>query len=423
MRRVRPIDSLERVEPRGYTRGMKPSATVLGRGQVKGERATPTMSRHCRMRAERILTDLLALPTAPFGEQYVIGYAREFCRQRPGLRVSQDKAGNMLIRYRSGHASRRRPLVLTAHMDHPGFIAEAMVAAGRLRARWYGSVRRQYFRDAKVRFFAGDGWIHGRVAEIRMDADGSGRPSARVMFAEVDVPAPVPQGAIGMWDFDDPVIEGGRLFARGCDDAAGSAAALAVLDGLVQTGAAADVYVLLTRAEEAGFVGAIAACRHRTIPANGLVVSIECSSQLPYAKVGDGPIVRVGDYTATFTPGVTAWCRAVADALAAADKSFAYQRRLMDGGTCESAVFYEFGYETTGLCIPLGHYHNMDCERNCLAAEYIDRNDWHNMVRWLSALATSDVKYDGRHPGFRARLRELEKRHAADLRRWNVRVS
>ena len=94
------------------------------------------------------------------------------------------------------------------------------------------------------------------------------------------------------------------MHARACDDLAGAAAALCALDRL----AAAEVghfAVLLTRAEEVGFVGAIAACELKTLPAGARVLSIECSRQSADAPVGGGPIVRVGDASSVFTSDLT----------------------------------------------------------------------------------------------------------------------
>ncbi len=371
-------------------------------------------------RHRRILTDLLALPTAPFAEDHVIAYVRDFCRDRPALRPTVDRAGNLLIRV---GPARRRPIVLVAHMDHPGFIAEELTAPprtgvpGRLRARWHGSVHPEYFDNADVRFFTGGRWVHGRVIRRATIETNTPRYPVRVVHADIEVDAPVAAGSPGMWDFPDPQIHGQRLRARGCDDVAGVAAILAAMDVLSQDPRRGSLAALLTRAEEVGFAGAIAACRNGTLPPGAFMISIECSPELPGVSMGDGPILRVGDYLSVFSPAAVAWCRVVADDLAAADPSFIYQRKLMDGGVCEATVFGEFGYAAMGLSIPLGNYHNMNRRRRALAPEVIHLADWDRLVRWFLALATTGVKYDGCQPGLRRRLLNLEKRNASDLRR------
>jgi endoglucanase len=364
-----------------------------------------------------ILKEMLALPTAPFAERYVMNAIVRFCRTR-GLKVGRDPAGNLLVRYRHGRRRVRRPVCLTAHMDHPGFVVERMRDRRTAVVTWRGGVRPEYFVGARVRFYdeasARNGptagrWVHGRIRSIRKHSTGG---VARVQSADVAVGTELSPGTIGMWDFPDPRVRGTRIFARGCDDVAGAAAILCCLDELVRQRVQTDVYVLFTRAEEVGFVGAIAACRQRTVPDKCLVVSVETSSQLPHARIGAGPILRVGDKSSTFTPTATAYARRAAEKLAQADKSFRFQRRLMDGGTCESTAFCAFGYTATGLCVALGNYHNMNVRRHRLGPEYIDLNDFANLVRWFVALTRAAEPFDGRDPALRASLERLERTHA-----------
>jgi endoglucanase len=133
--------------------------------------------------------------------------------------------------------------------------------------------------------------------------------------------------------------------------------------------------------------------------------------------MGDGPILRVGDKTTTYTPAATAFCRAVADQLARRDKKFAYQRKLMDGGTCECAAFCQFGYDATGVCIALGNYHNMNRRTGKLGAEYVHLADVANLVKWFVALTTAAPGYSGTDTGLLERLGKIERKYATLLRR------
>ena len=56
-----------------------------------------------------------------------------------------------------------------------------------------------------------------------------------------------------MWDQGAGRVKGKRFFSRVCDDLAGAAAALTMLDKLARKPPKAPVAVLLTRAEEEGF--------------------------------------------------------------------------------------------------------------------------------------------------------------------------
>ncbi|MCG3129528.1 MAG: hypothetical protein FLDDKLPJ_00261 [Phycisphaerae bacterium] len=360
-------------------------------------------------RAQRILTDLLTLPTAPFAEHHVLGYVEAFLRERRELRWTRDDAGNVLIHFKRGGKKVRRPVCITAHLDHPGFVADRMIGPRRVRAFWRGWVPPELFVGAKMRFFQNDRWVRGKVASIRT-AVKAGRK--RVDTAVIDVTTPVAPGSVGMWDFPDPKIRGGRIYARGCDDLAGAAAILTCLDRLTRSRTPGEAYFLLTRAEEVGFIGAIAACRLGTIPKRCVVVNVETSSQLPNARQGDGPILRVGDKASLFDPGVAAWLGAVAARIAKRDKAFRFQRKLMDGGTCEASAFCRFGYEAAGVCVALGNYHNVDRENNVLAPEHIHLEDWANLVRWFEALAAADHPFVPGNPELAAWIADLEATYA-----------
>ncbi|RME36432.1 MAG: M20/M25/M40 family metallo-hydrolase, partial [Planctomycetota bacterium] len=306
------------------------------------------------------------------------------------------------------------PVCLTAHMDHPGFVTDRMTGKRRVRAFWRGGVPREYFVGSGVRFFTAEhGWVRGRVRSVRT-VKRLGQ--LRVDTASIDVERPVESGTIGMWDFPDPRVRGRRIYARACDDLAGAAAMLCALDELVRRDHACEVYFLFTRAEEVGFIGAMAAARRKTIPPRCLVVAMETSSERVHARIGDGPILRVGDRASVFTPAVTAYCHRVARELAAVDRSFTFQRKLMDGGTCESSAYCALGYDATGLCLALGNYHNVDRTRNRLGPEYIDLLDFHNVVKWFVELARAPHPYRGRDADLDRQLAELRKTYAPLLR-------
>jgi endoglucanase len=145
----------------------------------------------------------------------------------------------------------------------------------------------------------------------------------------------------------------GRLAASACDDLAGAAAALAALDLSRGDPERRGFAVLLTRAEEVGLVGAIHAARSGTVGREARILSIETSRELANARIGEGPIIRVGD-------ALTAFDGKLANAIAWAARSagLRHQRALMDGGGCEASAFGLLGYRSTGLCVALGNWHN-----------------------------------------------------------------
>ncbi len=367
--------------------------------------------------AARILEELLALPTAPFAERYVMAHVESFCAARRGVTVKTDPAGNLLVRVKKGNTKVRRPVCLTAHLDHPGFIADKMIGKGKLRAIWRGGVRAEYFVGSGVRFFVDGKWRKGRIKSVTKKGTGK---AAGVETAVIEISGSIPRGAVGMWDCPEPAIRNGKIYARACDDLAGVAAMLCCIDRLSRSAVAAEGYFLFTRAEEVGFIGALAACRHKTIPANSFVVAVETSSELPSARMGDGPILRVGDKASIFNPAVTEHCREVADSLVGkkrgAKSGFTYQRKLMDGGTCESTAYCELGYEATGVCLALGNYHNMDTKRKRIGSEYVDAGDFASLVEWFVALCNPTNKYEGGNEKLKKRLKKLDQEYSSLLR-------
>ncbi len=356
--------------------------------------------------ARKILHEMLAIPTAPYAEHLVAQYVEQFCARRKGVTLTCDRVGNLLVRVRRGGRRIARPVCLTAHLDHPGFVSERMVRRDRLRAFWRGGVLKDYFVGTGVRFVVGDKWVRGCVRSVKTAVHNGRR---RVETAVIDVPQEVPPGSLGMWDLPEPRVRGTRIYARACDDIAGAAAMLACIDELVRRRLAADACFLFTRAEEVGFAGAIAAANTGTIPRKCVVVAMETSSELPHAQMGDGPILRVGDRASVFNPAVTMHCQRVAEDLARTDRTFKYQRRLMDGGMCESSAYCCLGYEATGICLSLGNYHNMDVKRGKIAPEYIDLRDFDNVVKWFVELSRASRRYSGRDDVLIRQLGEIGK--------------
>jgi endoglucanase len=379
----------------------------------------------------KVLDEILALPTAAFAESAVLEYVRRFCDNLPGVAVRADRCGNLLARYRRQPPRGVRPVVFTAHTDHPGFVALEARRGRNVRAAFRGWVEPEYFPGARMRFHSGGRWVRGVVRQVTRAAPIVGSPgrTGRPEEVLIETAGDVAAGSPGMWDLPEPALRRGLVLARACDDLAGCAAMLALLERLSRRRVAAEAYCLFTRAEEVGFVGAIGAARAGTIPRKLPVVAIETSKVLPGVEVGGGPILRVGDRASVFTPEVTAFCERVAKELAertagrqspkrnrdsqtrgindrglgkgAARRAtsgsspgpFRFQRKLMDGGTCESTAYLSYGYPTTGVCLALGNYHNMDTQRKRIAPEYVSLADWQWMVEWFAALVTA-------RPGF-----------------------
>ena len=190
-----------------------------------------------------ILQKLVNLPTAPFVETHVIRHIEDFVSRRPRLRVRRDRFGNMLVKYEPTRKtkSKLRPVLFAAHMDHPGFVATKMVDERRVYADFRGWVQRPYFDKAKIRFFSDGQWVPATIEKVIMDSPSNANArraasSARAFGTHAPsgviavVKSPVKPDSPGMWHIKDAMIRGNRIHARVCDDIAGLAAIICMLD-------------------------------------------------------------------------------------------------------------------------------------------------------------------------------------------------
>jgi len=336
-----------------------------------------------------LLKEFCSIPTAPFAEQRVIEFVRDFVRRRPGLTLQTDAAGYVLVSL-LGRRPRLPRWILAAHMDHPGALASRMLDDQTLLAEFHGGVRASFLADQRLRFFTPQGPVVGRVLEV--DASRDGWPKRLRLRVRQRVAA----GSLGMLDLGEGRVRGHQFICRACDDLAGGAAALAALDLLRQSRPLSTVAVLLTRAEEVGFVGAMAAVqRPKLLRKSDRIIAIECSAEQPVARQGDGPIIRVGDRTSIFNSALTWYMTEQAQSLAKRRPGFRFQRALMPGGTCEATVYDAWDHLAGSVCVALRNYHNMNQRSGRLAAENVDVRDWQNMVHLFVQLARHGHGFTG----------------------------
>jgi endoglucanase len=275
---------------------------------------------------------LLECPTAPTFEARVRAEIRALLDDLPSLTMVEDPFGNLIVRYQGSDAPAR--FAFTAHMDHPGWRLQP-------NKEFLGAVPERLLATAPIREF----------------------------------------GDFGMWDLPAFLLKGDRLHSRACDDLIGCVAIVATLRDLAATRAAGSVYGVFTRAEEVGFIGAIHIAKSSQLPPDLTVVSLETSARRPPAKIGAGPIIRVGDRTTVFDPMTTEYFVEIAKS-----RSKRYQRCLMPGGTCEGTAFQTYGYRTAALCIALGNYHNC-APGDRIETEYVSVSDLVALVQLCVAIA------------------------------------
>ena len=322
-------------------------------------------------RVVRILERLAREPTTSYHEERVAAEATRIAKAA-GARVRRDRHGNLRI---SPPTPRKGvPVWLVAHMDHPG-----VEIVGKREAVLLGGLAAAYFRrGTRLRFYHDGEPVPARVQKYSPKT----YRFRLVPSPEVDR---LRRRDMGVFELEDFEVRGGLVHARQLDDLAGSSVAVAAMERACLS-RRANLHALLTRAEEEGFVGTLAAIQDEAVPRNAVIVNVEASKAIPGVEIGGGPVIRVGDRRKTFEPGAESLLLA---ARAKLPKSKPVQRWLMSGGTFEATPWGQIGWRTTGLAIPLGNYHNQG-PRNRLAAEIVSVKDLATAVDIID-LAARDV--------------------------------
>jgi putative aminopeptidase FrvX len=295
----------------------------------------------------KIVQPLLECPTAPMYEGAVRDEIERQLRDINGLKLQTDGYGNLIAWYGGGPPR----YAFVAHMDHPGWQLRPV-------RRFLGGVPESLQDKGQVREF----------------------------------------GDFGMWDFPAFRPDGDRLYSRACDDLIGCATIIATLRTLAQTDFAGSLAGVFTRAEEVGFIGAIHLARSRLLPLKATIISLETSKEIPPAKMGEGPIIRVGDRISIFDPQTTDFFAEVA-----MKQKFRFQRCLMPGGACEATAFQLYGYRSAALCIALGNYHNCTPDDR-IDAEFIDIGDLEGLIALCVGIGAAEQTAESTREALRKRL-------------------
>jgi putative aminopeptidase FrvX len=323
-------------------------------------------------RDRRLLARLLSQPTAPFREARV----REFVRStldRSRVPHFSDPAGNLVIGCASPAAYRallRGPAhepvrLFIAHMDHPGFHGLKWLSPGQLQVKWHGGSPVKHLRMSRVWLADDSGYVGtGKFIRARLLPSRHAIDTAVVKLdkpLEKSLPA---ASLYGAFRFRSPVWQSGqRLYTKAADDLVGVFAVVTTALALFSRPRRKHppFIGLLTRGEEVGFVGALAHFElgwleraHRPV----IAVSLETSRTLPNARIGKGPVVRLGDRRTIFDPDYLHILCQVAETILPKR----HQRRIMDGGTCEATAALAWGLRAIGISVPLGNYHNQGLE-------------------------------------------------------------
>ena len=364
-----------------------------------------------RRAREAFLLEVTSLPTAAGREERVIAHIEAWVAERcDRLVLSRDRVGNLTIArhdFLESCAKGIKPLLITAHLDHPAFVVTGLRVVGKGKAagveldlEFRGGVNDPYFVGAALEVFdrAGCNSCEARIISLDAKTDPATKPFKTVVarLARPADAAIVVTGSIARWKFPKAEVKDGLAHTHACDDLAALAAALVAFDSISRDASCAHVALLFTRSEEIGFIGAIGAAREGTVPKGARLLCLENSRSFPSdSPIGAGPIVRVGDRLSVFTPELTNRVGDLAAAHAKEHSAFRYQRKLMPGGACEATAFASFGLASTCVCLPLGNYHNMQDIDGVAAGkskarvgrEFISTNDFHWLVELIEVVA------------------------------------
>jgi endoglucanase len=327
-----------------------------------------------------VLRHIVSRPTAPFHEQAVAEAILGFLKELPHVTVRADKHGNLIARYERGPGRPRdMRYAFAAHMDHPGWV--------RVRDQSFGPAVEFPGEKYPMQFLGG-------VPEAWMK-----EPSVRGY------------GSFAMWDLPEFRLVDGLIHARACDDLIGCAVIVAMFMELERSGAEGACLGLFTRAEEVGFVGALKLASSGLIPDDLTIISIETSAERAPAKIGAGPILRVGDKSSIFDSAATAALGEIA-----AGSHIPVQRCLMPGGTCEATAYQLCGFRSAALCVALGNYHNCGPE-NRIAEEFVSFSDVQGLVRLCTQIAMSHAKKHHAVKALKKRLKTNAEKYKKMLKR------
>jgi putative aminopeptidase FrvX len=296
-----------------------------------------------------VVQPLLECPTAPMFEAAVRAEIERQLKTVEETSLEQDSFGNLIASF--GGPPKNARYAFVAHMDHPGWQLHPV-------RRFLGGVPEALREKRAIREF----------------------------------------GDFGMWDLPAWRLDGNRLYSRACDDLIGCAAIIATLRTLSGIGSVQPVVGVFTRAEEIGFIGAIQLAKSLRLSPDITIISLETSAERPPAKMGEGPIVRVGDRVSVFDPPATEFFVEVAK-----KREMRFQRCLMAGGTCEATAFQVFGYRSAALCIALGNYHNCTPDSQ-IDEEYVDLEDLEGLISLCVAIASSREEIGDARAALRERL-------------------
>lgn len=280
--------------------------------------------------------------------------------------ITRDAMGNLICEKRGTDPGGKR-IMLSAHMDHIGFIVAAVEKEGFLRVAPVGGIRVAYSHTRHVCFANG---VQGVIVQEPV-ADNE-KPVMKHMF--IDIGAADAEEALSLVQLGDIAVYAPDCFRLGeyrvaapaMDDRIACALLVSVMQQLGET--KDTVYAVFSTQEEVGCRGAKTAA-YGINPDVGIALDVTGNgdtpkTKLPSVKLGDGAAVKIMDNGSISSPEV------VSALLAAGEKAGVKTQRevLPYGGTDAMAMqTTRSGVRVGTVSIPCRYVHS--------ACEVIDLRD------------------------------------------------
>jgi endoglucanase len=296
--------------------------------------------------------------------------------------VKVDTLGNLIARRRpSKPTEATKKVMIAAHMDEIGVIANHVDENGFVRFSPIGGVFRRYVVGGRVRFLNG---TQGVIGFDRLD-NVNELPTLDKVYIDVGATSlkncPVKIGDVAA--FERPYTElGNRLVAKSMDNRVGVLVAIETLRALTST--LYDLYFVFTTQEEVGVRGATTSA-YGVDPDLGIALDVCPTGDTPNAQrmemaLGKGPCIKIQDMSMITDPRVVQWM------IRAAEKNkIPYQREvLLVGGTDARAIqATRAGVPAGCISIPARYVHS--------PSEMVDYSDVQNAVKLLTALLRTPI--------------------------------
>lgn len=355
------------------------------------------------MNTQTLTERLFNQPTAPFREKFILDEIKDILTENK-IPFFEDSIGQIIAGVSNAQKLKvKTHVAFFAHTDHPGFIIDSKISPTRYKATWYGGAPFELMEGKMVRIFSLESSSQFSKGIIRNFIPGNHRegiPFEIETTRELSDKILKSKGYFGAFNFEGFKYRNGYVHTKCADDLAGCVMALgALLDTRKEK---APVIAVFTRAEEVGFAGCLHMIKAKVIPLNTMVVSLEASRTLPGALLGAGPVIRLGDASTLFDSNFSLFMQKQAQELKKKDSKFNFQKRIMDGGSCEATALSQFGYKTMGLAVPLKNYHNMGLKGP--APEIIHLDDADNGRKLLTEVARNLKTFKDVGPELQKRL-------------------